>query len=144
LILDQHSLELTPQCEEDLKKVQDEKSMIKFSELYGEISSSIAFPIYLLIYIGEYFSQEIQLGGRLYASEDFKWEGESSSNEVKWSLTVQAASSLKGEIKGVGFSGGPEVGAGHSQGEGKGEVKSTMRNALQWQANGGDALLCNK
>lgn len=72
------------------------------------------------------------------------WKGEGSGSDVKKSLTIQAASSLKGEIKGVGLSAGPQAGGSHATGNETKDTKSEMNNALQWQANGGDTLLCNK
>ncbi|KAI9368583.1 hypothetical protein BJX61DRAFT_546403 [Aspergillus egyptiacus] len=126
LILDEYSLELTPECKNHLVGVKDEKSMKTFLELYGE-----------------YFSRQIQLGGRLFASEDFVWKGEGSGSDVKKSLTIQAASSLKGEIKGVGLAAGPQAGGTHASGDAANTTTGEMNNALQWQANGGDTLLCN-
>jgi hypothetical protein len=101
-------------------------------------------PTCALISKGEYFSREVQVGGRLFASEDFEWTGEGSGSDVKKSMKIQAASSLKGEIKGVGVEGGVQGGYGQSSGTERNASQGAMENSLQWQANGGDTLLCNK
>ncbi|KAJ5577995.1 uncharacterized protein N7459_006959 [Penicillium hispanicum] len=126
LILDEYSLELTQKCEEDLALVKDKVSLEKFLEIYGE-----------------YFSREVQVGGRLFASEDFEWKGEGSGSDVKKSMKIQAASSLKLDIKGVGLEGGVQGGYGQGSGTKRTDTQGAMENTLQWQANGGDTLLCN-
>ncbi|KJK91585.1 hypothetical protein H633G_04506 [Metarhizium anisopliae BRIP 53284] len=122
MFLDELGLELTPQCEEDLKAIQDAKGYSRFLKKYGE-----------------FFSTTVQLGGSLFATEEYEKSSDSSRESIAKSLKAAAAVSLGG----VGYSG--SVSASHQQQsqEEKGAASEESSKTLIWEANGGNTLLCN-
>lgn len=91
---------------------------------------------------GDYFTTRMQLGGRLFASEEFDGKNSASAKDVKSSLKVQAALSFR-TVQGGGKGSG-EAGVGHGKGDANSRADARSESTLQWQANGGDTLLCNK
>ncbi|KAG8404950.1 hypothetical protein J3459_017951 [Metarhizium acridum] len=123
MFLDELDLELTPQCEEDLKAIQDAASYSKFLKKYGE-----------------FFSTTVQLGGSLFATEEYQTGSASSREATAKSLKAAAAVSLGG----VGYSG--SVSASHQQQsqDSRGASNEESSKTLIWEANGGNTLLCNE
>ncbi|EXU98127.1 hypothetical protein X797_008734 [Metarhizium robertsii] len=122
MFLDELGLELTPQCEQDLKAIQDAAGYSRFLKRYGE-----------------FFSTTVQLGGSLFASEEYETSSDSSREATAKSLKAAAAVSLGG----VGYSG--SVSASHQQSsqEARGASNEESSKTLIWEANGGNTLLCN-
>ncbi|KAM4054632.1 MAC/Perforin domain-containing protein [Hirsutella rhossiliensis] len=122
IFLDERSLELTPECSAALALVTDAASLRKFQDEYGE-----------------FFSSRVQLGGRLFATEDVASSASSSSREVVSAMKAAASASFSG------WGASASVSASHGQ-ESKASQSGSTRSAtmsLTWQANGGDTLLCN-
>lgn len=148
MLLDQYSLELTEQCKTHLNAVKDVESLSKFLDLFGKWARLIlVLPIRLRLLTdifffnkGEFFSTRVQLGGRLYASEEFTSSTTASASEVKNAMKFQAALSFKTDT----LKGGPKGGYGDSNGTERIETGAKLETTLQWQANGGNTLLCNK
>ncbi|CAI7669546.1 unnamed protein product [Penicillium pancosmium] len=122
LHLDPRSLELTDECKTAVQGVTDEASLVQFHHNYGH-----------------FFSTNLQLGGKLYASEQFtsseSANAEEKSNAMKASAaasfsygTFQASASVSYEENGTS--------SGSNQ-------SSKMSNSLTWEAQGGDTILCN-
>lgn len=123
LFLDSRSLELAPDFEQALRDAQTEQDLYKVQDMYGE-----------------FFSSRVQLGGRLFATEDAESsESSSSASQIK-AMKVAAAASLGGWGVSVGVSGG------HAESEaGQGaQAEGSASKSLTWQANGGDTLLANR
>ncbi|KAF4958499.1 hypothetical protein FSARC_11019 [Fusarium sarcochroum] len=123
VLLDEESLELTPECSQLLSKVKAKEQLEAFLKDYGEI-----------------FSQRIQLGGRLFASEECDASNSASATEVKHSLKAQAAASMK---YGLAVEVSSSSSYGRSTGNTTGNSQASLGSTLQWEANGGDTLLCN-
>ncbi|KAF4946005.1 hypothetical protein FGADI_11508 [Fusarium gaditjirri] len=119
VFLDSRSIELTPECSEALYDIRTKEDAENFRDVYAR---------------GEFFSTRVQLGGRLFATENVTETGASSSSDMAKSMKIAAAASFSG----WGLS--AELSASH----GKGNVSHEMASALTWQANGGDTLLCNQ
>lgn len=123
LRLDEYSLEVTQQCQQALKEAVEENKADRFLEQFGE-----------------YFSTQVQLGGRLLASEEFDSSITTSASDVKNALKVQASLSFK-KPSSAGVSAGFDWGSG--DGTQNHTTNSHTDSTLQWQANGGDTLLAN-
>lgn len=89
---------------------------------------------------GEFFSTTVQLGGSLFASEEYETSSDSSREATAKSLKAAAAVSLGG----VGYSG--SVSASHQQSsqDARGASNEESSKTLIWEANGGNTLLCNE
>ncbi|KAJ5995849.1 hypothetical protein N7481_002826 [Penicillium waksmanii] len=122
LHLDPRSLELTDECKTAVQGVTDEATLVQFHHDFGH-----------------FFSTNLQLGGKLYASEQFtsseSASAEEKSNAMKASAqasfsygTFQASASVSYEENGKS--------SGSNQ-------SSRMSNSLTWEAQGGDTILCN-
>ncbi|RCI16573.1 hypothetical protein L249_2920 [Ophiocordyceps polyrhachis-furcata BCC 54312] len=90
--------------------------------------------------IGEFFSTRVQLGGRLFATEDVTEDTVSSSKDMAKSMKYAASASFST----VGSSASVSASAGSGGTETKQGSRSDSSMSLTWQANGGDTLLCNK
>ncbi|KAM4057619.1 MAC/Perforin domain-containing protein [Hirsutella rhossiliensis] len=123
LFLDSRSLELTPECEDALRKVKTKEDLYKFQDIYGE-----------------FFSSRVQLGGRLFATEDVTEDTATSSKEVARSMKLAASASFSGWGASASMSASLAAGGNAS----KQESSKSSSVSLTWQANGGDTLLCNK
>ncbi|KAB8255634.1 hypothetical protein BDV32DRAFT_154047 [Aspergillus pseudonomiae] len=121
--LDEYSLEITKRCEEELAKAAQANTADHFIKLFGE-----------------YFSTQVQLGGRLFASEEFDSHTASGAKDTKFSMKVQAAASFKTPM---GAGGSTSAGYGRTRNEAENDSNSNLTSTLQWQANGGNTLLCN-
>ncbi|KAF3139823.1 hypothetical protein TWF703_003401 [Orbilia oligospora] len=122
LHLDPRGLELTDECARDLNKVDDADSLVQFHHDYGH-----------------FFAGNVQLGGRLFASEHFSSEEEGSStktaNAMKWSA---AASFSYGS-----FSASGSYSKENNSVDTTENKSSSMSSQLSWEAQGGDTILCN-
>ena len=89
---------------------------------------------------GEFFSTRVQLGGRLFSTEDMAASSAESTEEKIKSMKVAAAASFSGWGVSV------DVSASHGKGSESKETKTSSESVstLTWQANGGDTLLCNQ
>ncbi|KAE8346384.1 hypothetical protein BDV24DRAFT_158621 [Aspergillus arachidicola] len=121
--LDEYSLEITEKCKNELLKIKEKTAADDFLKKFGE-----------------YFSTQVQLGGRLFASEEFDSHSVSSAKDTKESLKVQAAASFKTPL---GAGGSSSFGYGRARNEAESSSNSNLTSTLQWQANGGNTLLCN-
>ncbi|ROW05504.1 hypothetical protein VSDG_00444 [Cytospora chrysosperma] len=122
VLLDEGSVELTMECQRDLAEVKDAKSLTKFLQDYGE-----------------FFSSRVQLGGRLFATEEVEESSTSSSKTEETKKAMKAAASASFGT----FS--ASVSASHDS-NASSEASAAASNAyssLTWQARGGDTLLCN-
>ena len=89
--------------------------------------------------LGEYFSSWVELGGRLFSTEDVDGTSSTSSLEKVKSIKVAAAMSFSGWVS-AGLSTATSSGA-----QAKAALSSSnSTSSLNWQANGGDTLLCNE
>ncbi|KAK5996765.1 hypothetical protein PT974_02106 [Cladobotryum mycophilum] len=120
ILLDEESLELTKECQIALGKVKDAASLTKFLEGYGKTT-------------------RVQLGGRLFATEEYEASSDTSMKALAKSMKASAAASFSG----WGFS--ASASASHASGSGQvqSEAEARSSSALTWQANGGDTLLCH-
>ncbi|KJZ71839.1 hypothetical protein HIM_08767 [Hirsutella minnesotensis 3608] len=123
IFLDSRSLELIPECEDALRKVKTKEDLHKFQDIYGE-----------------FFSTRVQLGGRLFATEDVTKDTASSSKEMARSMKIAASASFSG------WGANASASASYASGGDKSEKEASTSSSanLTWQANGGDTLLCNK
>ncbi|KAF5710975.1 membrane attack complex component perforin [Fusarium globosum] len=123
VFLDSRSIELTPECSKALYDIRTEDDCKSFQDVYGE-----------------FFSTRVQLGGRLFATENVTGTSASSTSDMVKSMKIAAAASFSG----WGLS--ADISASHGKGNESHESKEShkMESALTWQANGGDTLLCNQ
>ncbi|KAF5672305.1 membrane attack complex component perforin [Fusarium heterosporum] len=123
VFLDSRSLELTTECSDALYRIKTKEDLYAFQDVYGE-----------------FFSTRVQLGGRLFATEDVTGSSAASSSEKANSMKLAAAASFSG------WGATASVSASHAQGGESASRRSSSETAstLTWQANGGDTLLCNQ
>ncbi|KAH6646669.1 hypothetical protein BKA67DRAFT_649933 [Truncatella angustata] len=122
LLLDEGSLELTKECEEALLAVVDKVSLTSFLENFGE-----------------FFSTRVQLGGRLFATEDVLSTGATASSEMARSMKASAAVAFSG----WGASAAASASYGSSATASGASIAQNSTSSMTWQANGGDTLLCS-
>ncbi|KAI9730746.1 MAG: hypothetical protein M1834_005715 [Cirrosporium novae-zelandiae] len=122
LELDADSLQLSRELEEDLKQVDDEKTVEEFYKKYGY-----------------FFVRRVELGGRLHSSEASKVV--SGSNFAERANQMKASAKLSFSTPWVGGS----VSASHETRDSTTDStqKSDSHNSMTWEAQGGDTLLCN-
>ncbi|KAM3516808.1 hypothetical protein NHJ13051_009564 [Beauveria bassiana] len=123
VFLDEAGLELTPQCEADLKEIRDAASYHKFLKKYGE-----------------FFSSTIQLGGELFATETSEANTNASREATARSMKAAAAVAMSG----WGFSASVSASHQNQSSNASEESQSASSRALIWQSNGGNTLLCNE
>ncbi|KAK2763914.1 hypothetical protein FQN54_009533 [Arachnomyces sp. PD_36] len=122
LHLDQRSLELTEKCKKALAKVKDEASLINFHQDFGH-----------------FFATNVELGGKLFATERFTSSDTAKASEKANAMKYSASASLSGGSFQASGSYSKET-----QEEGKTtKESSSMQNSLSWEACGGDTILCN-
>ncbi|PHH91234.1 hypothetical protein CDD83_1235 [Cordyceps sp. RAO-2017] len=122
VFLDDRSLEMTPSCQAALSEVRDADTMNKFFEDYGQ-----------------FFSTRVQLGGRLFASEEVDASTKGGSQQT--AKQMKAAASVA--FSGWGASASVSASGEEQSSTSKSSASSSSAMALTWQANGGDTLLCN-
>lgn len=142
-------MELTPECEKDLDAVTDAAGLHRFHLKYGPSSKPspnpprlFFFSIFLIddCFLGQFFPTRVELGGRLYFSQETKAvQGSDSQSKAK---AMKAAASLS-------FSSPYVQGSASASHEAATDIKtestlSRLDNSITWHANGGDPLLCNK
>ncbi|KAK6077930.1 hypothetical protein SCUP234_01092 [Seiridium cupressi] len=122
VFLDKRSVELTKDCQTALDKVNDKDTLTAFLEDYGE-----------------FFALRVQLGGRLFATEQVDASSSSSSSDTAKSMRAAAAASFSG------FGASASVSAAHQSRSAQATTDESSKSAmaLTWQANGGDSLLSN-
>ncbi|RDA84916.1 hypothetical protein CP532_0448 [Ophiocordyceps camponoti-leonardi (nom. inval.)] len=123
LFLDGRSLELTPECDNALRKIKSKQDLYKFQDIYGE-----------------FFSTRVQLGGRLFATEDVTSDTASGSKDMAKSMKMAASASFGS----IAASASASASYGSGEDEKKKVSSSSSSVSLTWQANGGDTLLCNQ
>ncbi|KAK8050934.1 hypothetical protein PG993_002319 [Apiospora rasikravindrae] len=122
LNLDEYNLEMTPQCIDALAKLRDEASLTAFLETYGE-----------------FFTTRVQLGGRLYSSDEMTKTMRSNVEEAKQSMKAGASASFKTAY--AEGSASSKKGSGTT--EDTSQASADLERSLCWEASGGDSLLCN-
>ncbi|KAK2604008.1 hypothetical protein QQS21_003844 [Conoideocrella luteorostrata] len=122
VFLDERTLELTSQCQDAISKIVDGPTLTNFLEDYGE-----------------FFSRRVQVGGRLFATEDVTTAESGSSQETASSMKAAASASFSG------WGAEASVSASHEKNASGSITSSTSKSTktLSWQANGGDTLLAN-
>ncbi|KAK7928913.1 hypothetical protein PG985_005911 [Apiospora marii] len=122
LNLDEYSLEITPQCADALKSIDDKASLTEFLDTFGE-----------------FFTTKVQLGGRLYASDAMTTADAANVQDAKQSMRAGAAASFSSSR--IPGSASVKPGCG-SAGE-SGESSKSSARPICWEASGGDPLLCS-
>ncbi|KAK6526456.1 hypothetical protein TWF694_005042 [Orbilia ellipsospora] len=122
LHLDHRGLELTDDCKKMLAGVKDEESLIRFHHDYGH-----------------FFAGNVQLGGRLFASEQFSSKSAASSTETANAMKVAASASFSWGA----FSASASYSRETNDASSKSNTSSQMSSSLSWEAQGGDTILCN-
>ena len=149
LHLDDRSLELTEDCAGALSNVNSVDSLIKFHHDYVCLRSRASLPrimrfkrytMNLTCGIGHFFATNVELGGKLFASEQF------SSSET--GEATERANAMKASASASFSYGSFQADAIYSQ-ESQSKVATTsqesrMAKSLSWEARGGDSILCNK
>ncbi|ROW16108.1 hypothetical protein VPNG_01960 [Cytospora leucostoma] len=122
VLMDKTSVELTMKCQKDLAGIKDSESLTKFLEDYGE-----------------FFSARVQLGGRLFATEEVEETSTTSNKTEETTKAMKAAAS----VSFGSFS--ASVSASHNDNAtaASANAASNTASTLTWQARGGDTLLCN-
>ncbi|XHF98081.1 hypothetical protein AWENTII_001651 [Aspergillus wentii] len=123
LYLDNRSLELTEECKVALEGIKDEETLIQFHHDFGH-----------------FFATNVELGGKLFASEKFTSAESSKAEEKANAMKVSAAASFSyGAFE-------ANVSASHEtqKNSAKSGSRSSMSNSLTWEARGGDTILCNE
>ncbi|KAK6866421.1 hypothetical protein PG995_002949 [Apiospora arundinis] len=115
-------LELTTECKAAFAKVTTSEAMKEFLADYGE-----------------FFSSRVQLGGRLFATEEAESETKSATDNVKKSMKAAASVSFSGG----GYGASASTSAASQSSASTASKSSNSVSTLTWQANGGDTLLCN-
>ncbi|KAK8115764.1 hypothetical protein PG984_012266 [Apiospora sp. TS-2023a] len=122
VLMDEVSIELTRECEKDLGKVNDPKALKAFLDKYGE-----------------FYSSRVQLGGRLFTSEEVTDTAAAATQSLKKSMKAAASASFSG----YGYGGSVSASHAASAGQNAANANSSSLHSQTWQANGGDTLLCN-
>ncbi|KAK7957217.1 uncharacterized protein PG986_006439 [Apiospora aurea] len=123
LNLDEYNLEMTPQCIDALAKLKDNESLTAFLETYGE-----------------FFTTRVQLGGRLYSSDEVTKTMQSDMEEAKQPMKAETSASFKTFFA----EGSASAKGGSGSVDDKTQTATSLARSLCWEANGGDSLLCNK
>ncbi|OOQ89179.1 hypothetical protein PEBR_10955 [Penicillium brasilianum] len=125
LHLDNRSLELTPNCKKALERVKEKNSEEALIEFYQSF--------------GHFFATNIELGGKLFATEQFTSEDTKSTSEKANAMKMSAAISFSSARFQGSFSYSKET----QHAESSSDQFSSMNKALSWEAVGGDTTLCN-
>ncbi|KAB8275341.1 hypothetical protein BDV30DRAFT_247588 [Aspergillus minisclerotigenes] len=122
LHLDSRSLELTEECKTALQGVKDPDSLIKFHQDFGH-----------------FFATNVELGGKLFASEQFTSEESAKAEEKANAMKASASASFSYGT----FSASASYSQEKQAKEANNFSSSRMTNNLTWEARGGDTILCN-
>ncbi|KAK6535943.1 hypothetical protein TWF281_000192 [Arthrobotrys megalospora] len=122
LHLDPRDLELTEDCKRDLKEVKDDVSLVRFHHNYGH-----------------FFAANVQLGGRLFASEQFSSTESGAATKTANAMKYSAAASFSYGS----FSASASYSKEKNSTEESKTQSSQMSSQLSWEAQGGDTVLCN-
>ena len=96
--------------------------------------------LYIANYLGDFFSTRVQLGGRLFSTEEVTDTSSAGTSEKIKSMKLAASASFSG----WGASGGVSASAASGSQGNTANSNSSSSSALNWEANGGDTLLRNK
>ncbi|KAH6960261.1 hypothetical protein DER45DRAFT_627355 [Fusarium avenaceum] len=129
VFLDEHSLELTKDVKDDIKKIQETQSnekkkelVIAFGEKYGHI-----------------FSRRVKLGGRLISSHETT--SRSTEKQAQTENNLKAAAAVS--VSGYGLSVSAEMSHETAiQADDSTKAQSFASN-MSWEATGGNTVLCN-
>ncbi|KAE8132730.1 hypothetical protein BDV38DRAFT_287447 [Aspergillus pseudotamarii] len=140
VLLDSKSLEISKECQDDLKQLSDKESYIKFGKDYGKGTMNIYYIGEILtISTGHVFAQRVELGGQLSSSESFKADSGNKITDQSNAMRAKAAASFSSPYLQVSGSfdhqeaGGANSNASHQN----------LNNSMVWEAKGGNTLLCN-
>ncbi|KAK8081149.1 hypothetical protein PG997_008967 [Apiospora hydei] len=128
VLLDEDSIELTRDCERELQKVVNLATLKTFLDKYG-----------MCLFPGEFYSSRVQLGGRLFTSEEVTDSSEAATQALKKTMKVAASASFSG----FGYGGSVSASQAETSGLNAANASASSRHSQTWQANGGDTLLCN-
>jgi hypothetical protein len=90
--------------------------------------------------IGHFFATNVELGGKLFASERFTSNEESEVSERANAMKISASASFSYGAYQASASYGTETQTLNRTTSGA----SRMEKSLSWEATGGDTILCNK
>jgi hypothetical protein len=90
--------------------------------------------------IGHFFATNIELGGKLFATEQFTSEDTKSTSEKANAMKMSAAISFSSSW----VQGSASYSKETQHAESSSNQFSSMNKALSWEAVGGDTTLCNK
>ncbi|KAE8422329.1 hypothetical protein BDV36DRAFT_311443 [Aspergillus pseudocaelatus] len=122
LHLDSRSLELTEECKTALQEVKCPDSLIKFHQDFGH-----------------FFATNVELGGKLVASEQFTSEDSARAEEKANAMKASASASFSYGA----FSASASYTQENQANSSNNTSRSQMTNQLTWEARGGDTILCN-
>lgn len=89
---------------------------------------------------GHFFATNVELGGKLFSSEQLISTAEADKKKTANALKVSAKASFAYGLHLLGGEGKYE-----KQEQGQEEHSdSRMQNSLSWEAQGGDTILCNE
>ncbi|KAJ6095002.1 hypothetical protein N7467_002515 [Penicillium canescens] len=123
LHLDPRSLQLTDDCKTALEGVKDEATLVQFHHDYGH-----------------FFATNLQLGGRLFASEQFTSSESGNAEEKANAMKASAQASFSYGS----FQASASVSYERNEKSSSSDQSSKMSNSLTWEAQGGDTILCNE
>jgi hypothetical protein len=89
---------------------------------------------------GHFFATNVELGGKLFATEQFTSTDTASTSEKANAMKASAALSFSSPWVQGSFSYSKET----QHAESSSTQTSNMSKALSWEAVGGDTTLCNK
>ncbi|KAJ5172168.1 hypothetical protein N7492_004761 [Penicillium capsulatum] len=122
LYWDPESLEVTQGCLEDIQRVKDWTSLMKFFAKYGHS-----------------FARRVQLGGRLSTSEVIEKDAKDEIKEQASKLKAEVAASVSHSFVQASLKYSHE----HQSREVNTATNQNLTSNIAWEANGGNTLLCN-
>ncbi|KAI6764297.1 hypothetical protein HG530_008086 [Fusarium avenaceum] len=122
LYWDAKSLEVSEECLDDIKMVEDHDTVNRFNEKYGHI-----------------FSKRVQIGGRLSSSEKVTSTQDTSTQTQIRKLKANASASVSSSF----FQASASYSNEKQSNESKSSDAKSLEKSMAWEATGGDTLLCN-
>ena len=116
--------------------------LVDFHQRYGMLSVSFSVKLFLLLRhpSGHFFATRVELGGRLFASETSEMIGATKKEEAAKAMKVSASAAFKGpQVQGSASASHEKQ--GHTEGD---EKTQSLTATIDWQAQGGNTLLCSK
>ncbi|KAE8322164.1 hypothetical protein BDV39DRAFT_210011 [Aspergillus sergii] len=122
LHLDADSLQVSKECDAELRKVVNQDSLMDFYDKFGR-----------------FFAKRVELGGRLYSREESTSVAEDKKSEEAEKMKAAASASFSSSFAQASASASHE-----SQSKSSSQnSSSSMSRSITWEAQGGDTLLCN-